>query len=283
MMQNICPCCVPPVALGLLVTGAAVVSGLRAGFPAKGRASRCLGVVAWLIAALLAALALALTVLANHAGWRGAAFAGLCARMTQSGDMDGHRCETLGLSELSGDVIEFGPGPGTNFRCWSAAGVASWTGVEPNAHFAASQAAEAAARNLTFPRRAVWLKGEQVDVPPASFDAAVLTHVLCSVDSPAAVLASASRALRPGGKIFVLEHVIAPAERPLLGLVQRAVAPLLYIVGNGCQFRRTQDDLARAAEAGQYAPFSIEEFEAPVPLVFLKPHIMARSTKPSDA
>ena len=119
-------------------------------------------------------------------------------------------------------------------------------------------------------------------MPPASFDAAVLTHVLCSVDSPAAVLASASRALRPGGKIFVLEHVIARREAAL-GLVQRAVAPLLYIVGNGCQFRRTQDDLARAAEAGQYAPFSIEEFEAPVPLVFLKPHIMARSTKPSDA
>lgn len=278
-MFTFCPCCIPPVALGLLTTGLAIVAGARALVPAKGRAARCLGGAAWLIAALLGVLAVGIAVLANNADLRDKAFAGLCAKMTQGSEMDGHRCDELGLAGIAGDVIKFGPGPGTNFRCWGASGVRSWTGVEPNPFFETSQANEAAARNLTFPRRTVWLKGEEVNVPPATFDVAVLTHVLCSVDSPSAVLASASRALRPGGELFVLEHVSAPLELPLLRLMQRAVAPLLFIVGNGCEFRNTQDELVRATEHGLFTPFSITSFNAPVPLPFLKPHIMARATK----
>ena len=73
--------------------------------------------------------------------------------------------------------------------------------------FEPAQHEEAAARNFTAPRQSVWITGEEVDVTPASFDAAVLTHVLRSVSDPVAVLRQAARALRPGGRVFVLEHV----------------------------------------------------------------------------
>ena len=53
--------------------------------------------------------------------------------MTRSSDLDVIRCEDLGLSRITGEVIEFGPGPGTNFRCWSnASSIRRWVGVEPN-------------------------------------------------------------------------------------------------------------------------------------------------------
>ena len=88
-----------------------------------------------------------------------------------------------------------------------------WVGVEPNAFFAEAQAAAAA--NSSSPRETKWLKGETVDVEAGSFDAAVLTHVLCSVDDPAEVVRQAARALKSGGQLLVMEHVAAPEGTPM--------------------------------------------------------------------
>ena len=58
-----------------------------------------------------------------------------------------------------------------------------------------------------------------------SFDCAVSTLVLCSVDSPAAVLTEIVRVLKPAGRLFFMEHVLAK-ERPQLVKWQKLFQPL---------------------------------------------------------
>ena len=117
---------------------------------------------------------------------------------------------------------------------------ASWVGIEPNAHFREMQ--DEAAQITSFRARDTrWYKAEtlELDVASGTFDAAYFTHVLCSVEDPSMVLQQAARALKPGGTLLLMEHVAA-AEGTWLRLVQKTLAPILEIVGNGCQWRDTE-------------------------------------------
>ena len=277
---GVCPCCVPTIALALATAGFVVLMTARLVVGgSRGLLGRCLRWTSNLLGLVIFAAALGLTLLNSNATLRQRAFAKLCAALSKEPAMLPPRCERLGLgSELGGlAVIEFGPGPGTNFACFTESPPARWTGVEPNAFFADAQDSAAAAANLTLPRDVAWLRGEDVDVDAASYDAAILTHVLCSVDDPAAVLRQAARALKPGGKMYVMEHVEAEpgtADRAL----QVAFAPLFEIVANGCKFRNTAAIL-RAEAPRHFTGLSIEEFRAPLPIPFLRPHVIATATR----
>ena len=276
---QVCPCCVPPVAIGLATASLCIVATARLLLgESRGFASRALRLLSYVLGAVVLVAAVGLAALASNGPLRARAFAKLCESLAKEPAMLPPRCERLGLgSALAGRaVVEFGPGPGTNFACLDAANAPSrWTGVEPNRHFEAAQAAAAA--HVAFPRETAWLKGEDVDVPAGSFDVAVLTHVLCSVDDPEAVLRQAARALRPGGELLVMEHVAAD-DGTATRLAQRAFAPVFEIVGNGCKFRRTADAI-RAVAPGLFEGLDIDEFLAPVPIPFLRPHIIAKATR----
>lgn len=80
-------------------------------------------------------------------------FSRFLTRLSRGTDLDSVRCAKF--SGLEGKVLELGPGPGTNFRCWDtkivdgpARLVHSWTGVDPNFHFRGALEAEWAARGL---------------------------------------------------------------------------------------------------------------------------------------
>ena len=48
--------------------------------------------------------------------------------------MDVIRCDHV--NHVSGRVLELGPGPGTNFKCWeNNTKITEWVGVEPNKYF----------------------------------------------------------------------------------------------------------------------------------------------------
>ena len=264
--------------IALWSTALLILMGGRALLGNTSKTSKLLRVVTWAIFALLFVGGGALAALASSDSLRAQAFAMLCIKLAKEPAMTPVRCDDVGLRNVTGDVIEFGPGPGTNFKCWSdTAGPSSWVGVEPNTNFESAQNLEAQEFNLTFSRRTVWLRGEDVDVPAGSFDAAVLTHVLCSVSDPAQVLAQAARALKPGGKMYVMEHVAA--EEGTTGrTVQQLLAPLFQIVANGCQFRNLATDVAAATG---FEPFEVVHFEAPFPIAPFKPHIRAVATKRS--
>jgi len=75
----------------------------------------------------------------------------------------------------------------------------------------------------------------------------VLALVLCSVPSPAAVLAEVRRVLRPGGQLRLLEHV--RSERPVAGwLMDRVDGAWLRLNAQGCHLNR--DPRPALADAG---------------------------------
>lgn len=192
--------------------------------------------------------------------------------------MDNLRCANI--QNLSGRVLEIGPGPGTNFRCWqNNTQITEWVGVEPNPFFQEKLASEKIARNVTFPTSTVWLKGENVDIEPASFDYVVGTHVLCSVDDVRTVLRQVSRALKPGGVYYFTEHVAAQQSDPVRNW-QQIVAPMLYVVGNGCQFRSLWNDIsATTGLPGFDVKLEFVDASKDVPIFFIAPHIVGTATK----
>mmetsp|Transcript_67846 Transcript_67846/g.133462 ORF Transcript_67846/g.133462 Transcript_67846/m.133462 type:complete len:290 (-) Transcript_67846:83-952(-) len=196
--------------------------------------------------------------------------------------MDDLRCANI--RNLSGRVLEIGPGPGTNFRCWqNNTAITEWVGVEPNPFFKEKLTTESQARNITFPMRTVWLKGENVDVDPGTFDYVVGTHVLCSVDDVYAVLRQVSRALKPLGTYHFMEHVAA-RESSTLHTWQQIFAPIFHVVGNGCKFKTLWNDLSSTAGlVGFDVNLEFVDASAIVPIPLIAPHITGTAVKKAAA
>ncbi len=66
---------------------------------------------------------------------------------------------------------------------------------------------------------------QALDFPDASFDAAVATFVFCSVPNPVLGLCELARVVRPGGQVFLLEHV--RLGHPMLGPLMDTLNPLV--------------------------------------------------------
>lgn len=275
-----CSCCVLPLiivaVLATIVTFKILELFLGLRSPVEGKRHIVLSWISGFIMLVVTLVAILLGALSVHEGLREKVFATMCTSMTRNSKLDPVRCGLL--RNVSGTVLEFGPGPGTNFRCWSDAAITKWVGVEPNNHFAES--AELARKNysISFPSNTVWFRGENADVEPGVFDAVVVTHVLCSVSDTAKVLQQVHRALKPGGTFYFMEHVAAPAGT-MMRYVQYALAPIFHIVGNGCSFKETWIDVQNSEAFNGYN-ININHFDADMPLPFLAPHIIGTATKP---
>jgi ubiquinone/menaquinone biosynthesis C-methylase UbiE len=110
------------------------------------------------------------------------------------------------LAGLAGQVIELGAGNGLNFAHYPAT-VAEVVAVEPEAYL--RERAVAAARTAPVGIRVVDGTAARIPAGDASFDAAVVSGVLCSVADVAAALAELRRVLRPAGELRFYEHVRA--------------------------------------------------------------------------
>jgi len=246
-------------------------------------------VITVLISTVLILLATLLLILTYSDELRAKGFANFCSLSgTKSSPLDVDRCDVVRLAH--GKVIEFGPGPGTNFKCFenettSTAqqqhSIESWVGVEPNLHFVEGLQKEKESRGLDFPLNIVGLKGEEIDLTDDdhfSYDTVIMTHVLCSVDSVETVLDNAERSLKSGGRILFLEHV--PAEDgTMMSVLQSLIGPVLYIVGNGCKFKDTETIIRN--HLGDRFDIQLSKFNANVPklLYFITPHIKGFAIK----
>jgi ubiquinone/menaquinone biosynthesis C-methylase UbiE len=189
------------------------------------------------------------------------------------GGMAEHRRELL--SGLSGRVIEVGAGNGLNFA-WYPAEVSQVVAVEPEPYLRGL--ARANAERAPVPVEVVEGIAERLPAEDQAFDAAVASLMLCSLRDPAVALAEMMRVLRPGGRLYFLEHV--RADTPGLRLTQRVLDATVWPrLNGGCHM--TRDTAAEIENAG----FAIERIrrlrwpETRVPLP-AAPHILGTALRP---
>lgn len=137
------------------------------------------------------------------------------------------------LVGLSGRVLEVGPGNGLNFPHYPPS-VLEVVAVEPEPYLR-DRAAEAAAA-APVPIHVADGTADELPAADGSFDAVVVSGLLCSVADVPAALAEFRRVLRPGGELRFYEHV---RSRDILfaGFQQAADLVWPHLMG-GCHPQR---------------------------------------------
>jgi ubiquinone/menaquinone biosynthesis C-methylase UbiE len=179
------------------------------------------------------------------------------------------------LAGLTGRVLEVGAGNGMNFRHYPTT-VAEVEALEPEDVL--RSLAERAVADAPVPITVVAGHGDALPFEDASFDAAVVSLVLCSVPDPAHFLAEIRRVLKPGGQLRFFEHV--RSTKPLVGAFQDVITPLWSAIGGGCHLNR---DSRTAIDAAGFEIDEIDRFTySPLKYVPPQAHILGRAHKPGD-
>jgi ubiquinone/menaquinone biosynthesis C-methylase UbiE len=146
------------------------------------------------------------------------------------------------LANASGDVLEIGGGTGANLPHYGA-GVTSLTITEPEP----PMAKRAQARISELQPDARFLRAPAEDLPFAdeSFDTAVSTLVLCTVDDQPRAVRELRRVLRPGGRLLFIEHVRSDDAK--VARMQDRMLPINRRIAHGCHCNRPTLDTIRAA------------------------------------
>jgi ubiquinone/menaquinone biosynthesis C-methylase UbiE len=152
---------------------------------------------------------------------------------------------------LGRTVVEIGAGAGANLRYLDPG--TRLVAIEPNRHMHPHLRAAAQQRGVRLELREA--SAEALPLPDASVSAVISSFVLCSVRDPAAVLAEIRRVLRPGERLWCLEHVRAP-EGSALAAAQRALARPWRWFFEGCECR----DLAPLLRAAGFASVEVTPF-----------------------
>jgi len=170
-------------------------------------------------------------------------FAGMYDRFMAKSEREGlaaHR-ETL-LAGASGDVLEIGGGTGANISKYGQ-DVHSLTITEPEKPMMGRLQ-----RRIDEQRpdaKALRAPAEDLPFEDNSFDTAVSTLVLCTVDDQPRALRELRRVLRPGGRLLFMEHVRSDDEK--VARWQDRLLPINTRMCCGCHCNRPTLDSIRAA------------------------------------
>lgn len=146
--------------------------------------------------------------------------------------IENRRREVVPLAD--GHVFELGCGGGMNQALYDDERVTSFAGIDPHAKLLDSARERAIARGWEHDiRQGV---GEAIPFPDSTFDTAVCTYTLCSVDDPGKVMAELRRILKPQGKLIFLEHGKAPDAN--IARWQKRIEPLWKPLAGGCHLTR---------------------------------------------
>lgn len=138
------------------------------------------------------------------------------------------------VPKAAGDVFELGCGGGINHEFYDAGAVTSYAGIDPHEGLLDATRAAAAAKGWAADLRQG--RGEAIPFADDSFDCAVCTFTLCSVDDPEQVMREMRRILRPGGRLLFLEHGRAPD--PSVRRWQERIEPVWKHLAGGCHLTR---------------------------------------------
>jgi ubiquinone/menaquinone biosynthesis C-methylase UbiE len=139
-----------------------------------------------------------------------------------------------------GEVLEVGVGTGSNMRFYSAGSRVTAIDIAENM----LKRATARATRLGVAVELSRMDAQHLDFADARFDCAVATFVFCSVPDPVAGLKEVRRVLKPGGTLFLLEHV--RSENRFVGKLMDFVNPVA-VRASGANINRRTVDNVRAA------------------------------------
>jgi ubiquinone/menaquinone biosynthesis C-methylase UbiE len=182
------------------------------------------------------------------------------------------------LSGLTGRVLEVGAGNGMNFRHYPPE-VEEVVAIEPEPYLRAK--ALEAARSAPVTVRVLEAVAEELPFDADSFDAAVMSLVLCTIPDQQRALAELRRVLKPSGTLRFMEHVRSdePRKARVQSLADRSgVWPL---VGGGCHCSR---GTVPAIERAGFAVAELTSFDLGPSWGITNPHVLGTATAPaSDA
>ncbi len=176
----------------------------------------------------------------------------LSLRGHEIGELRGRVCV-----DLTGRTLEVGFGSGLNIR-WYPPEVSAVSAVEPSD--VGWRLSERRRGRSAVEIERVGLDGQHLDLPDASHDSALVTFSLCTIPDPDLALQEIRRVLRPGARLHLLEHGLAPDDD--VRRWQRRLEPVQRRVAGGCHLTRS---LPVLLAANGWAPEWSEECYLPGP------------------
>lgn len=167
------------------------------------------------------------------------------------------------LAGARGRVLELGAGTGLNLEHYPM-DIESLTLVEPDPHMSRQLRPRVAASGRE--AQVHEAPAEALPFPEDSFDAVVVTLVLCTVPDPAAALAEIKRVLKPQGELLFLEHVRSE-DAGLATWQDRLERPWRFL-GDGCHCNR---DTVAAISAAGFEVGQVERGELPKAPALVRP------------
>jgi ubiquinone/menaquinone biosynthesis C-methylase UbiE len=146
------------------------------------------------------------------------------------------------LHEARGEVLEFGFGSGLNLPVYGS-GVRRLYGLDPSAELL--KIARERTDGGPFPVMLIRASAEALPIADESIDAVVTTWTLCSIPDVAHALSEARRVLKAAGRMFFVEHGLAPESG--VKRWQHALTPFWRRIAGGCHLDRDISELIRAA------------------------------------
>ena len=158
------------------------------------------------------------------------------------------------LEGISGTVVEIGFGSGTNVPYYPPE-IDRVLAVDP-----ATVGRKLAAKRLAAadtPVEFIGLDGQSLPLQDASIDNVLSTWTLCTIPDVGAALGEIHRVLKPGGRLYFLEHGVS--DDPVVARRQHRFDPVQQRVAGGCHVNRDHSALIRSAgfELERVANFSI--------------------------
>jgi len=120
------------------------------------------------------------------------------------------------LQQASGKVLEVAVGTGKNLRYYRDGHSVTAIDFSPKMLERARKNAQRAGVQATLQL----MDAQALEFPDSTVDSAVSTFVFCSVPDAVLGLREACRVLRPGGRVYLLEHVLS-GRQPARWLMQR--------------------------------------------------------------
>jgi ubiquinone/menaquinone biosynthesis C-methylase UbiE len=137
------------------------------------------------------------------------------------------------LSEVKGEVLEIGFGTGLNLPHYPN-DIQKITTVDSNPGMNARAVKRMSNSPITVENRV--LSGESLPMENGTFDSVVTAYTLCTIDDVESALKEMYRVLKPGGRLFFLEHGLS--KDPKVQKWQHRLTPFQKVVGVGCRLNR---------------------------------------------